>query len=427
MEDKKYNILVIGKGGREHALAWKIKQSPLCGDLFVAKGNAGTTLIAQNVDIDPTDFASLKQFCIEKCIQIVMVGTEEALVSGIWCEFKDDPLTSDIHVIGPSARGALLEGSKSFAKRFMEQFDIPTAKYGKFSLDELQQAKDFLRSMSPPYVLKADGLAAGKGVIISQNLIEAEQELECLLAGRFGKSSEVVVIEEFLDGQEFSVFIATDGLDWKLLPVAKDYKKVGLGDTGPNTGGMGAISPPPFVDGHIMSKVKSRIIEPTLRGIKSLSLKYQGFIFFGLISVNGEPYVIEYNCRLGDPETEAIIPRIESDFVELMLAISNQGLSQIDISISENHSAAIVLTSGGYPGEFKTGFPVRNLEEGLLFHAGTKIEKGDIVTDGGRVMVVVALGDTLKDAVSVAMYLANQIEFEGKYYRHDIGSSIKPD
>lgn len=419
----KYNILILGKGAREHALAWKIKRSPLCRDLFVAKGNGGTSTICKNVDIDPTDFSSLKDFSIRNSIDIIMVGSEDALVEGIWCEFKSDPITNHIRVVGPSKRGALLEGSKSFAKGFMDQFEIPTAKYSKFSFDEVEDAKKFLATLTPPYVLKADGLAAGKGVIITESLEEAESEIVSLLEGRFGESSKVIVIEEFLKGEEFSVFVATDGTHWTLLPTAKDYKRVGVGNTGPNTGGMGAISPPPFVDDELMRKVVSKIIEPTIKGLKNLSIKYTGFIFFGLINVDGDPYVIEYNCRLGDPETEAILPRIESDFVELMLSISDGNISDSSVKISDKKTACVFLTSSGYPNDYTTGKKIQiESDHEMIFHSGTKLEDSVLLTDGGRVISVVGEGETLVDALKDAYNLIGTIDYTGKYFRSDIGS-----
>lgn len=419
----KYNILILGKGAREHALAWKIKQSPLCGELFAAKGNAGTSTICKNVDIDSTDFPRLKHFSIENSIDIIMVGSEDALVEGIWCEFKKDLSTSHIRVIGPSKRGALLEGSKSFAKGFMEQFEIPTAKYSKFKFDEVEHAKKFLGTLTPPYVLKADGLAGGKGVIITESLEEAESEIISLLEGRFGESSKVIVIEEFLNGEEFSVFVATDGSNWTLLPTAKDYKRVGVGNTGPNTGGMGAISPPQFVDDQLMEKVVSRIIEPTLRGLNNLSIKYTGFIFFGLINVEGNPYVIEYNCRLGDPESEAILPRIKSDFVELMLSISDGNISNSSVKISDKKTACVFLTSSGYPNDYTIGKKIQiESDHEMIFHSGTKLENSVLLTDGGRVMAVVGEGYTLQEALGAAYDCAKTINYTGKYFRSDIGA-----
>lgn len=419
----KYNILILGKGAREHALAWKINQSPLCGELFVAKGNGGTSTICKNVDIDPTDFPSLKHFSIENSIDIIMVGTEDALVEGIWCEFKSDSTTSHIRVIGPSKRGALLEGSKSFAKGFMEQFVIPTAKYSKFTFDEVEDAKKFLGTLTPPYVLKADGLAAGKGVIITESLEVAESEIVSLLEGKFGESSKVIVIEEFLKGEEFSVFVATDGNNWTLLPTAKDYKRVGVGNNGPNTGGMGAISPPPFVDDQLMERVVSRIIEPTMKGLKNLSIKYTGFIFFGLINVEGDPHVIEYNCRLGDPETEAILPRIESDFVELMLSISDGNISNSSVKISDKKTACVFLTSSGYPNDYTTGKKIQiKSDHEMIFHSGTKLEDSVLLTDGGRVISVVGKGYTLQEALEEVYDLTKRVDYTGKYFRTDIGT-----
>ncbi len=421
------NILIIGSGGREHALADKIASSPLCKKLFIAPGNAGTAMLGKNLPIDLSDFAAIKNVVLSGNIQLVVVGPEAPLVNGIVDYFSDDEWLKSIPIIGPSKIGAMLEGSKAFAKEFMQRHQIPTAAYRSFQKDDLNDALQYLDSHSVPVVLKADGLAAGKGVIISTTMEEAKSEIQEMLSGKFGEASATVVIEQFLTGIEFSVFVLTDGENYVLLPEAKDYKRIGEGDTGLNTGGMGAVSPVPFVDDVLWKKVRSQIIDPTIKGIKEEQIKYTGFIFFGLINVNGDPYVIEYNCRLGDPETEVMLPRIQSDFVELLLAAWNKSLSDINLIIDDRVAVTIMLVSGGYPGAFEKGKTVKGFDRmdgSRIYHAGTNLFNGSVITSGGRVMAVTSLASNMQRAIDKCLINAERIEYEGKYYRKDIGFDL---
>ena len=419
------DILILGSGGREHAFAWKIRQSPLCKKLFIAPGNAGPSALGTNVPINPNNFQAVNDFVIQNQINMVIVGPEEPLVMGIVDYFKKDDLLKDIPVIGPSAEGAQLEGSKAYSKQFMIEMGIPTAAYQK--INDLEKGIAFLKTLTPPYVLKADGLAAGKGVLILDTLAEAEKELSEMLTGKFGSASATVVIEEFLSGIEFSVFVLTDGKDYKILPVAKDYKRVGEGDTGLNTGGMGAVSPVPFVDALMMQKVEERIIKPTIAGLKAKNIDYKGFVFIGLISVKGEPIVIEYNCRMGDPETEVVIPRLQNDLVELFSTLHTGKLSQVQIQEDPQTATTIVLTAGGYPGDYQKGDPITGTEwipDSLIFHAGTKRQAHEIVTNGGRVMAITSLGKDIPTALALSNKNAAAITFNGKNYRKDIGLDL---
>jgi len=422
------NILLIGSGGREHALADKITSSPHCSQLYIAPGNAGTSLLGKNVPLDLKDFNAIKSFVLDSNIQLVIVGPEAPLVEGIVDFFADDDLLKTIPIIGPSKQGAMLEGSKAYAKEFMQKHDIPTAGYKAFEKDGLEKALTYLDSHPVPVVLKADGLAAGKGVVICSTIDEAKAEIKEMLSGKFGDASATVVVEQFLSGIEFSVFVLTDGEDYVLLPEAKDYKRIGEGDTGLNTGGMGAISPVSFVDETMWNKVKSRIIDPTVRGIKEENIPYTGFIFFGLINVDGDPYVIEYNCRLGDPETEVILPRIQSDFVELMMAAWNKQLRNIEIKIDPRTAATIMLVSGGYPGEFNKGKTILGLDHvdgSRIYHAGTNNYNGSVITSGGRVLAVTSLASNMQRAIDKCLVNAERIQYEGKYYRKDIGFDLE--
>ena len=420
-------VLLLGSGGREHALAWKISQSSILDELYIAPGNAGTRQFGKNIPISPIDFNAVKQFVLENSIEMVVVGPEEPLVLGIYDFFIGDSEINKIPVIGPSKFGAQLEGSKDFAKAFMNRHSIPTAKYATFTLENLEEGLTFLKNMKSPYVLKADGLAAGKGVLIIHDLDEAQAELKSMLQHeKFGEASKKVVIEQFLDGIELSVFIVTDGHSFKLLPEAKDYKRIGEGDTGPNTGGMGAISPVPFADAAFMDKVHNRIIVPTVKGLKSEGIVYKGFVFFGLICVKGDPYVIEYNCRMGDPETETVIPRIESDLVELFLATAQQRLHEKNIIINPKSVATVIAVSGGYPEEYEKGKEIKGLNkltitDGMLFHCGT-LQKNELtVTNGGRVIAATSYGQTIKEAVKSSINTLQQLNYDGMYYRTDIG------
>jgi phosphoribosylamine---glycine ligase len=419
-------ILLLGSGGREHALAWKMSQSPLCKELFIAPGNGGTAAHGTNVPLPINDFDKIKKFVLKIGIDMVVVGPEEPLVRGIWDFFKTDVDLKQIAVIAPSKEGAQLEGSKAFAKKFMAEAQIPTAAYCE--VNHYQEGVDFLKTLKPPYVLKADGLAAGKGVLIINELAEAERELKAMLEGKFGAASSKVVIEAFLKGIEFSVFVLTDGSNYKILPVAKDYKRVGEGDTGLNTGGMGAVSPVPFVDKTMMSKVEERIIIPTINHLKARNIIYNGFIFIGLISVEGEPFVIEYNCRLGDPETEVVIPRLRNDLVKLFDLLDKGRLSEASIMQDRRTATTVMLTAGGYPNHYKKGDVITNLpqnEAALVFHAGTHaLPDGKLVTNGGRVIAVTALGDDMEAALAISNQNAKTICFENKYYRTDIGLDL---
>lgn len=424
------NVLILGSGGREHALAWKIAQSPLLKQLFIAPGNAGTATIGANIPISVNDFDAIKLLVLQKDIDLIVVGPEEPLVKGIYDFFKSDSHLSHIPVIGPSALGARLEGSKDFAKAFMIRHNIPTAAYQTFNAGKFDEAIEFLKKLKPPYVLKADGLAAGKGVIICDTLEEASMELEeMLLKSRFGKASENVVIEEFLSGTELSVFVLTDGKNWILLPEAKDYKRIGNNDTGPNTGGMGAVSPVPFATESFMQKVVDRIIKPTVHGLAEENIDYKGFIFFGLINVNGDPFVIEYNVRLGDPETEAILPRITSDLLEAMLALHTGKISGYQIKTDSRKALTVMLVSAGYPGHYPKGLEISALDKTkdcLVFHAGTSFDdSGDkILTAGGRVIALTSLAQDIHEARQLSYKAASTIDYLGKTYRTDIGLDV---
>ena len=422
------NVLVLGSGGREHALSWKIAQSSMCEKIFIAPGNAGTKLIGENVDIKVTDFEAIKKFVIEKSIQMVVVGPEDPLVLGIYDFFNSEQELKEVCLIGPSKEGAKLEGSKEFSKQFMEKYAIPTAKYQSFTKENLEKGYAFLETLSAPYVLKADGLAAGKGVLILDNLNDAKQELKLMLTeSKFGAASDKVVIEEFLDGIELSVFVLTDGKDYKVLPSAKDYKRIGEGDKGLNTGGMGAISPVPFADKFFLEKVEDRIIKPTIEGLKAEEIDYKGFIFIGLMNVNGDPFVIEYNVRMGDPETEVVIPRIKSDLLNLFKGIADGTFSEKDFYVDEDYAATVMLVSGGYPEAYQKGKVIsglENVENSIVFHAGTTDKEEEIVTNGGRVLAITSFGRDIEDATTKSFANAQTIDFEGKYYRKDIGKDL---
>ncbi len=422
------NVLVLGSGGREHALSWKIAQSSMCEKIFIAPGNSGTKLVGENVDINVTDFEAIKKFVIEKSIEMVVVGPEDPLVLGIYDFFQQDKDLKEACLIGPSKEGAKLEGSKEFSKQFMEKHSIPTAKYQSFTKTNLEHGYAFLETLSPPYVLKADGLAAGKGVLILDDLNEAKKELKLMLTqSKFGAASDKVVIEEFLDGIELSVFVLTDGKDYKVLPSAKDYKRIGEGDKGLNTGGMGAISPVPFADKFFLEKVEDRIIKPTIEGLKSQEIEYKGFIFIGLMNVKGDPFVIEYNVRMGDPETEVVIPRIKSDLLNLFKGIADGTFGEKDFYVDQDFAATVMLVSGGYPEAYQKGKVISgldNVENGMVFHAGTKDDGDQIVTNGGRVLALTSFGRDIEDATSKAFANAEKIESEGKNYRKDIGLDL---
>ncbi|MNJ99341.1 Phosphoribosylamine--glycine ligase [compost metagenome] len=422
-------ILLLGSGGREHALAWKMLQSPLCEKLFVAPGNAGTASIASNVNINPLDFESIKSFVVEEGIKMVVVGPEDPLVKGIYNYFKKDEALKDIPVIGPSKIGAQLEGSKEFAKQFLIKHNIPTAAYDSFTKETVEKGCEFLTTLQPPYVLKADGLAAGKGVLILQDLAEAQEELRNMLIGeKFGQASTKVVIEEFLDGIELSCFVLTDGKSYKLLPTAKDYKRIGEGDTGLNTGGMGAVSPVPFADAVFMEKIETRVVKPTIEGLKKDGIEYKGFVFIGLIKVGDDPFVIEYNVRMGDPETEVVIPRLKSDLVELFSAVANQELDKINLEIDERTAATIMVVSGGYPEDYDKGKVISGLdavEGSIAFHAGTKLDNGNVVTSGGRVIAVTSYGNDFDEAIKKSYQNIDKLNFDKIYYRKDIGFDLR--
>ncbi|MDX1542714.1 MAG: phosphoribosylamine--glycine ligase [Christiangramia sp.] len=421
------NILILGSGGREHTFAYMIAQSPKCEKLFVAPGNAGTSEIAENLEINPIDFTAVANTALEKDINMIVVGPEDPLVKGIVDYFKNDERLRDIQIIGPSGRGALLEGSKERAKEFMAMYDIPTAAYESFSLESLGAGKKFLETLNPPYVLKADGLAAGKGVLIIEDLEEAKKELENMLSGKFGAASKKVVIEEFLDGIELSVFVLTDGKNYKILPTAKDYKRIGEGDTGLNTGGMGAVSPVPFADENLMNKIEERIVKPTVNGLQQEEIDYKGFIFIGLIKVDGEPYVIEYNVRMGDPETEVVLPRIKTDLVELLQKTWESKLDKIELELDERAATTVMLVSGGYPESYEKGKIIKGLKEiddSIVFHAGTKLKDGNIVTNGGRVIALTSFGEDYKKALKKSYQSAGKLQFDKMYFRKDIGFDL---
>ena len=421
-------ILLLGAGGREHALAWKMLQSRLCDQLFVAPGNAGTAAIATNLSLNPTDFEAVKNTVLQEKIDLVVVGPEDPLVKGIYDFFKADELLAAIPVIGPSKVGAQLEGSKEFAKEFLVRHQIPTAAYASFTKETVEAGCQFLETLQPPYVLKADGLAAGKGVLILQDLKEAQAELRLMLVNeKFGAASSKVVIEEFLDGIELSCFVLTDGKSYKILPTAKDYKRIGEGDTGLNTGGMGAVSPVPFADAVLMEKIETRIVKPTVAGLQQEGIEYKGFIFIGLINVKGEPIVIEYNVRMGDPETEVVIPRIQSDLVAIFQAVAEQKLNEIEVIIDPRTATTVMLVSGGYPEDYTKGMPISGLEtvtDSLVFHAGTAHKDGQVVSNGGRVLAVTSYGNDFQEALKKSYQNIEKLHFDTMYYRKDIGFDL---
>ena len=421
------NILLLGNGGREHAFAWKISQSPLCDKLIIAPGNPGTAALGTNIHVSLSDFAAVRALALSEKIDLIVVGPEAPLVEGIYDYFEQDATVAHIAVVGPSRAGAQLEGSKAFAKKFMQELGIPTAAYREFTRATQPQGLDYIAAHSLPVVLKADGLAAGKGVLICQTIAEAQTAFVEMLDGKFGAASDQVVVEAFLDGIEFSVFVITDGQDYRILPVAKDYKRIGEGDTGLNTGGMGAVSHPPFVDAALLQKVEERIIQPTISGLKQRQLTYKGFIFFGLISVQGEPFVIEYNCRMGDPETEVVLPRLKSDLVDILQKLHAGRLSEVQIEMDERAAATVMLVSGGYPGDYEKGKIISGLEQvtgSIVFHAGTAMVSEKLVTNGGRVLAVTSFGEDFQVALRQSYANAEKIQFVGKYYRTDLGFDL---
>jgi len=424
-------ILLLGSGGREHALAWKLNQSVWTNPLYIAPGNPGTAKCGNNVNLDIKDFDAIRKFCIYEKIEMVIVGPEEPLVNGLYDYFKSHEELEKIYFIGPSKEGAQLEGSKAFAKAFMNRHNIPTAAYQEFTLDNYEEGVKYLQEHKLPIVLKADGLAAGKGVVICHSYVEAIAEFELMIQqAKFGEASKKVVVEEFLSGIELSVFAITDGKNYLILPEAKDYKRIGEGDTGLNTGGMGAVSPLPFATPGFMHKVEERIIKPTINGLYKEGIKYTGFVFFGLISVNGEPFVIEYNCRLGDPETEVVIPRLETDLVGMCIAASQQELDKVELRVDKRAAATIMAVSRGYPMGYEKGFEIQGLDgnfgkQSLVFHAGTKEEDGKVITNGGRVLCVTSIGENIEEATNISLDVLDNINFEGIYYRGDIGFEFK--
>jgi phosphoribosylamine--glycine ligase len=421
-------ILLLGSGGREHAFAWKMTQSPLCEKLFVVPGNAGTAAIAENVAISPTDFEAVKALVLKENISLVVVGPEDPLVKGVYDYFKNDDSLKHIPVIGPSKLGAQLEGSKEFAKEFLMKHNIPTAAYDSFTAETVEEGCKFLETLQPPYVLKADGLAAGKGVLIIQDLEEAKTELRNMLVhAKFGTASSKVVIEEFLDGIELSCFVLTDGTSYKILPTAKDYKRIGEGDTGLNTGGMGAVSPVPYVDAVLMEKIETRIVKPTIEGFQKDGIEYKGFVFIGLINVKGEPIVIEYNVRMGDPETEVVVPRLKSDLVELFLSVADQKLGDFNLEVDPRSATTVMVVSGGYPEDFEKGKVISGLEnitDSIVFHAGTKLDGKNVVTNGGRVIAVTSYGDNFQEAIKKSYQNIDKLSFDKMYFRKDIGFDL---
>ena len=421
-------ILLLGSGGREHALAWKMIQSSKCSKLFVAPGNAGTAQIALNVALNILDFDALKTFALQEKVDMVVVGPEDPLVLGIYDFFQKDAALNHIPVIGPSKVGAQLEGSKEFAKEFLIKHKIPTAAYDSFTKETVEKGCHFLETLQPPYVLKADGLAAGKGVLIIQDLEEAKTELRNMLVhAKFGDASAKVVIEEFLDGIELSCFVLTDGKNYKILPTAKDYKRIGEGDTGLNTGGMGAVSPVPFADAVLLEKIETRIVKPTIAGLQQDGIEYKGFVFIGLINVKGEPIVIEYNVRMGDPETEVVIPRLKTDLVELFQAVGNQTLDQVALEIDPRSATTIMVVSGGYPEDYDKGYEIsglENIQDSIAFHAGTKLENGKVVTNGGRVIAITSFGESFPEAIKKSYQNIDKLHFDKIYFRKDIGFDL---
>jgi phosphoribosylamine--glycine ligase len=422
------NILILGSGGREHAFAWKLSQSNHCENLFVAPGNAGTSAIAKNISLDVNDFAGIKEFVLAEDIKMLVVGPEDPLVNGIHDFFLADDLLKGITVIGPEKLGATLEGSKEFSKKFMSRHNIPTAAYESFTAETVEKGCAFLETLKAPYVLKADGLAAGKGVLIIEDIDEAKASLrEMLVDAKFGNASAKVVIEEFLDGLELSCFVLTDGKNYKILPTAKDYKRIGEGDTGLNTGGMGAISPVPFLDDELMNKIEERVVKPTINGLQKDNIPYKGFVFIGLIRVNNEPYVIEYNVRMGDPETEVVIPRVKSDLVELFKAVGNQTLNQVAIELDDRAATTVMTVSGGYPESYEKGKEITGLEtieDSLVFHAGTKLEGYKVLTNGGRVLAITSYGPDFRAALATSYKNVEKFSFDKMYYRKDLGFDL---